>query len=71
MTSSGASNNLELIRYTNLGGSNPHLKVLDQLLVPHEKVYIDVPDVDTAYSVIKTMQIRGMCTRNACGRVGM
>jgi len=59
MTSSGASNNLESIRYTNLGGSNPHLKVLDQLLVPHEKVYIDVPDVDTAYSVIKTMQIRG------------
>lgn len=54
-----ASNNLESIRYTNLGGSNPQLKVLDQLLVPHEKVYINIPNVDTAYGVIKTMQIRG------------
>jgi hypothetical protein len=46
--------------YTNEGGSSPQLKVLDQLLVPHEKVYLDVPDVEMAYTVIKTMQIRGM-----------
>jgi len=53
------NNNLESMRYTNDGGQNPRLKVLDQLLVPHEKVYIDVPDVKMAYTVIKTMQIRG------------
>jgi hypothetical protein len=55
-----SNNNLESMRYTNDGGKNPRLKVLDQLLVPHEKVYIDVPDVKMAYTVIKTMQIRGV-----------
>ena len=55
------NNNLESMRYTNDGGQNPRLKVLDQLLVPHEKVYIDIPDVKMAYTVIKTMQIRGVC----------
>ena len=53
--------NLESMTYTNEGGSSPQLKVLDQLLVPHEKVYLDVPDVEMAYTVIKAMQIRGMC----------
>ena len=57
------NNNLESMRYTNDGGQNPRLKVLDQLLVPHEKVYIDVPDVKMAYTVIKTMQIRGVYVR--------
>jgi len=47
------------MKYTNEGGASPQLKVLDQLLIPHEKVYIDVPDVEMAYTVIKTMQIRG------------
>jgi len=51
--------NLQSMIYTNEGGSTPQLKVLDQLLIPHEKVYIDVPDVTMAYTVIKTMQIRG------------
>ena len=51
--------NLQSLKYTNEGGSSPQLKVLDQLLVPHEKVYIDVPDAEMAYTVIKTMQIRG------------
>lgn len=51
--------NLQSLKYTNEGGSSPQLKVLDQLLIPHEKVYIDVPDVGIAYNVIKTMQIRG------------
>mmetsp|Transcript_34596 Transcript_34596/g.37348 ORF Transcript_34596/g.37348 Transcript_34596/m.37348 type:complete len:393 (-) Transcript_34596:126-1304(-) len=55
----GTINNLESIRYTNVDGSSPQLKVLDQLLLPHEKVYIEVPDVAMAYTVIKTMQIRG------------
>lgn len=52
--------NLQSMIYTNEGGSTPQLKVLDQLLIPHEKVYIDVPDVTMAYTVIKTMQIRGV-----------
>lgn len=51
--------NLQSMQYTNEGGSAPQLKVLDQLLIPQDKVYIDVPDVDMAYTVIKTMQIRG------------
>lgn len=56
-----AGDNLQSLKYTNEGGSSPQLQVLDQLLVPHEKVYIDVPDVEMAYTVIKTMQIRGGC----------
>jgi methylthioribose-1-phosphate isomerase len=54
-----SSMNLQSLIYSNDGGSNPRLEVLDQLLVPHEKVYISVPDVETAYNVIQTMQIRG------------
>ena len=53
---------LQSIKYTNEGGSSPQLKVLDQLLIPHEKVYIEIPDVEMAYTVIKTMQIRGTCS---------
>eukprot|EP00537_Pseudo-nitzschia_pungens_P013264 CAMPEP_0172393054 /NCGR_PEP_ID=MMETSP1061-20121228/9022_1 /TAXON_ID=37318 /ORGANISM="Pseudo-nitzschia pungens, Strain cf. pungens" /LENGTH=390 /DNA_ID=CAMNT_0013124029 /DNA_START=10 /DNA_END=1182 /DNA_ORIENTATION=- len=54
-----SAGNLQSMIYTNEGGSTPKLQVLDQLLIPHEKVYIDVPDVVMAYTVIKTMQIRG------------
>lgn len=54
-----AGDNLQSMKYTNEGGSTPQLKVLDQLLIPHEKVYIDVPTIEMAYTVIKTMQIRG------------
>jgi 5-methylthioribose kinase len=39
--------------------SGPSLKVLDQLKVPAEKAYIDVTDIQTAWSVIRNMQIRG------------
>ena len=56
---SSNGNNLQSLIYTNDDGKTPKLKVLDQLLVPQSKVYIDVPDVQTAYNVIKTMQIRG------------
>ena len=56
-----SADNLQSMKYTNEGGASPQLKVLDQLLIPHEKVYIDVPDVEMAYTVIKTMQIRGRC----------
>jgi len=54
-----SAGNLQSMIYTNEGGTTPKLQVLDQLLIPHEKVYIDVPDVAMAYTVIKTMQIRG------------
>lgn len=35
------------------------LQVLDQLRLPHEMIYIDVPDVATTWQVIHKMQIRG------------
>lgn len=49
--------NLQSLRYTNDGC--PSLSVLDQLKVPMEKVYIDVGNVECAWSVIRNMQIRG------------
>ena len=63
--------NLQSMIYTNEGGSTPQLKVLDQLLIPHKKVYIDVPDVTMAYTVIKTMQIRGAVLWFAFGFLDM
>jgi len=54
-----SAGNLQSMKYTNEGGFSPQLKVLDQLLIPHDKVFINVPDVEMAYTVIKTMQIRG------------
>jgi len=44
------------------GDSEPvvlSLQVLDQLLIPDEKKYIDVPNIQTTWAVIKNMQIRG------------
>ncbi len=55
-----SATNLQSITYTNEGGMNPKLAVLDQLLVPHEKQYIPIVDVEGAWSVIRLMQIRGM-----------
>jgi methylthioribose-1-phosphate isomerase len=40
-------------------GPPSSLQVLDQLLLPHQTVYVDVPDVQTTWSVIRSMQIRG------------
>eukprot|EP00413_Alexandrium_margalefii_P043796 CAMPEP_0204588670 /NCGR_PEP_ID=MMETSP0661-20131031/48749_1 /ASSEMBLY_ACC=CAM_ASM_000606 /TAXON_ID=109239 /ORGANISM="Alexandrium margalefi, Strain AMGDE01CS-322" /LENGTH=372 /DNA_ID=CAMNT_0051598501 /DNA_START=32 /DNA_END=1150 /DNA_ORIENTATION=+ len=45
---------LESLRYTR--GS---LQVLDQLKLPHEKEYVDVPDSEAAWGVVKSMQVRG------------
>eukprot|EP00411_Alexandrium_monilatum_P005549 CAMPEP_0175302682 /NCGR_PEP_ID=MMETSP0093-20121207/62312_1 /TAXON_ID=311494 /ORGANISM="Alexandrium monilatum, Strain CCMP3105" /LENGTH=68 /DNA_ID=CAMNT_0016599001 /DNA_START=26 /DNA_END=229 /DNA_ORIENTATION=- len=45
---------LESLRYTR--GS---LQVLDQLKLPHEKEYVDVPDAEAAWGVVKNMQVRG------------
>lgn len=57
MTSSSSSSNLQSLIYSS--DPVPKLQVLDQLLVPDQKVYLDVPDAETAWSVIHTMQIRG------------
>ena len=51
---------LQSLQYTGTkDGKDPKLSVLDQLLIPKEKVYIDIPDVKAAWTVIRTMQIRG------------
>ena len=57
-TSESAASNLQSVIYSNENGE-AKLSVLDQLLVPHEKKYIPVPDVEAAWSVIRLMQIRG------------
>lgn len=54
-----SSPNLQSLIYSNDTGSNPTLSVLDQLLVPHEKTYVPIPHVEAAWSVIRSMQIRG------------
>lgn len=59
MESPSPSSNLQSLIYSNTTGSNPTLSVLDQLLVPHEKVYVSIPDIEAAWSVIRSMQIRG------------
>jgi len=61
MSTQANAANLQSIIYTNDGDANdePKLSVLDQLLVPHEKKYIPIPDVEAAWSVIRLMQIRG------------
>ncbi|GMT06111.1 hypothetical protein PENTCL1PPCAC_28285, partial [Pristionchus entomophagus] len=41
------------------GTTKPCIKVLDQLLLPHQKQYIEIKNVDTAVTVIKNMQVRG------------
>jgi hypothetical protein len=65
----GSSNsNLQSLIYTNEDGRTPRLQVLDQLLVPHSKVYIDIANVEMAYTVIKTMQIRGTYVRVCVAR---
>jgi eIF-2B alpha/beta/delta-like uncharacterized protein len=51
--------NLESLIYTNETGTTPKLSVLDQLLLPHQKTYLDIPHVEMAWTIIRTMQIRG------------
>lgn len=55
-TTTAAPTALQSVRYS---GDARTLQVLDQLKLPHETVYIDVPHVDAAFSVIRSMQIRG------------
>lgn len=40
-------------------GEKPKLQVLDQLALPNETKYIDVPNIQTAWKVIRDMNIRG------------
>jgi len=49
-----SKNTLQAINYT-----RGHLSILDQLKLPHESVYLTVPDTTTAWHAIKTMQVRG------------
>lgn len=53
------TSNLKSLVYQNQASSTPTLSVLDQLLLPIEKKYIPIPNVEEAWSVIRTMQIRG------------
>lgn len=47
---------LQSLRYDEVGKT---LAVLDQLRIPHTSTYIDVPDAEAAWKVIKSMQVRG------------
>ena len=40
-------------------GDGPSLQVLDQLLLPHQMVYIPIHNLQDAWQVIRSMQIRG------------
>jgi methylthioribose-1-phosphate isomerase len=57
-TPTASSSNLRSLIYEVVDGK-PTLQVLDQLLLPAEKKYISVPNIQTAWSVIHKMQIRG------------
>jgi hypothetical protein len=50
-----ADNTLLSLKYDR---ASNRLEVLDQLLVPHQRVMIDVPDCEAAWSVIREMQVK-------------
>jgi S-methyl-5-thioribose-1-phosphate isomerase len=47
------------------------LKVLDQLLLPYDTVFIEVSSVDDAFNVIKRMQVRGAPLIATVGTLGL
>ena len=49
-----AAPTLEAIRY-----SRGKLQLLDQLKLPTETVFMDVPDCDVCWTAIKDMNVRG------------
>jgi hypothetical protein len=62
--SNNSSNNLQSLRYSNDDDNHhltPKLSVLDQLLLPSQKKYLDIRSVEDAWTVIRSMQIRGAC----------
>jgi len=52
-------NKLQSLIYTKSNNQKLKLSVLNQLLLPDKKVYVDIPTVEVAWSVIRNMQIRG------------
>ena len=54
---------LQSLKYSNDGTTtntpNPKLEVLDQLLIPQQKVYMKVTTAEEAFDVIRNMNIRG------------
>jgi methylthioribose-1-phosphate isomerase len=61
------NDNLRSLIYEIVDGK-PTLQVLDQLLLPKEKKYISVPNIQTTWSVIQKMQIRGKNKLSCQGR---
>ena len=58
MTSESAPESLRSLIYDD-SGDQLSLKVLDQLLIPDEKKYIDIENMQAAWTVIRDMNIRG------------
>lgn len=50
----GKKMTLEAIQY-----QNGKLRILDQLKLPHESIYVDIKGVDDGFNAIRTMQVRG------------
>lgn len=48
-----------------------HLKILDQLLLPHRTEYVDIDNIEDAYNAIKTMQVRGAPAIAIVGCLGL
>ena len=47
------------IEFTRDPDGHPRLRVLDQLRLPFETVYVDVRGVDDAWEVVRSMRVRG------------
>ena len=48
------SSSLQSLKY-----SRGSLVVIDQLKLPHELVYVEIPSAEAAWTAIRTMQVRG------------
>jgi len=65
MTTTTTNALLQSLIYDEGGGDGaspqpkPSLRVLDQLLLPDETAYVDVTDIQSTWSIIRNMQIRG------------
>ncbi|PAA51566.1 hypothetical protein BOX15_Mlig017452g1, partial [Macrostomum lignano] len=57
---------LEAIRY-----ANGELSIIDQLLLPHQTVYIRIASCEEAWSAIKRMQVRGAPAIGIVGSLAM
>lgn len=51
---------LQAIKYTPAGDDSPaKLEILDQLVLPHNSVYVDITSCEDGYDAIKQMKVRG------------